>query len=336
MKFQPSKYKKIIFDMDGVITNELAYWRTAALSAYDLLTNYEFFGKCGIDRPWCRKNYIEIYNTIMCGGRTVKAVKRLGVNTNWDLCYVVFCVSKYINPDLDTLDAAHFQSVCMFIENVDMKAPEIYGALSELCEQAIPNCKKGLFDHEGDFFKDTLFNNFNMWYLGNDELEGLKITEAFLFPDEDVRKVLLKLKDMGIRLGIGTGRPTVEIDYPLKQHKIDDCFDKNLYCAFDEVYNAQKDLNLDHSLTKPDPFVFLKAAIGENHTDKEIVDGDYTYEELEDTLVVGDAPSDLMSAKRAGFDFLGVLTGVEGETIRPYFEENNADYILPSVLEMCE
>ena len=100
MKLKLSDYDKIIFDLDGVITSELSYWYAAALTAYELLVSYEHYGVAGIDREWIRKQYKEVYNTVMCGGRTVKAVKRLGVNTNWDLCHIVFCVSKYLNPEL--------------------------------------------------------------------------------------------------------------------------------------------------------------------------------------------------------------------------------------------
>ena len=112
MKLQLSDYDKIIFDMDGVITSEMAYWYTAAVTCYDLLFSYKHYGNSGIDYEWCRKQIDEIYNTVFCGGRTVKAVKKLGVNTNWDLAYIVFCVSKYLDPELERLDFAHFQSVC--------------------------------------------------------------------------------------------------------------------------------------------------------------------------------------------------------------------------------
>lgn len=333
MKFAPNNFDTIIFDMDGVITSELSYWQTAALTCYDLLINYEHYGVCGIDKEWCRRQYIEIYNTVLCGGRTVKAVKALGVNTNWDLAYIVFCVSKYLNPDLDTLDASHFQSVCMFIENIDLKAPHIYDTLGELVKTIIPKddnyFKRGI----GHFWKE-LCDTFELWYLGSSEFEGVNSDESLLFPAQDIEKVLKTLTESNIRLGIGTGRPRAEIEYPLTKYGLYKYFDKSLCVCYDEVLEAENEIQPKNPLSKPDPFVFLKAALGEKHTNREIFDGDYTYGELERTLIVGDSPSDLIAAQKGGFNFLAVLTGIDGENGMTYFQQNKADYILNSILDM--
>ncbi len=336
MKLQLSNFDKIIFDMDGVVTSELAYWQTAACGAYELLFSYERYGRCGIDREWCRKNYLEIYRTIMCGGKTIRAVKRLGVNTNWDLLYVVFCVSKYLNPELDTIDEAHFQSVCMFIENIDLKAPELYDALAGLVSPIIPKTEPDYFKRGGKYFWDELVTLFNEWYNGTDEFEGIKADEKLLFPTEDLEKLFKTLTDKGIRLGIGTGRPKEEIDYPLSASQLDKYFDKAMYVTYDDVLLAEAELKPKSPFAKPDPFVFLKAALGDKYSNREILDGDYTYEDLSRVLIVGDAPSDLFAAQRGGFQFLAVLTGIEGETAKSYFAENKADYILPNILALDE
>ena len=51
-------------------------------------------------------------------------------------------------------------------------------------------------------------------------------------------------------------------------------------------------------------------------------------------LVVGDAPSDMMSAQAGGFKFAAVLTGISGEDGRKYYEDNNSYMILDSVLDL--
>lgn len=333
MNLKPSNFDKIIFDMDGVITSELSYWYAAALGAYDMLLNYEHYGVCGIDKAWCRKNYKEIYNIVMCGGRTVRAVKRLGVNTNWDLLYVVFCISKYIEPELTSSDAEHFQSVCMFIENIDLKAPELYDAIALLAAHSLKK-DDDLFKRDGDFFKKEIFNVFDMWYSGCDEFDGVNDDEMLLFDDEDIEKCLQNLTNQGIRLGIGTGRPRAEIEKPLAEHNILQYFDPELFASFDEVCNAEKLLSPELPLAKPDPYVFFKAAFGKKYSDKELYEAHFDKSGIEKILVVGDAPTDLIAAKNGGFKFLGVLTGVEGDGIKPYFEENNADYILNSILDI--
>lgn len=333
MKLSLNNYDKIIFDMDGVITAEMAYWETAALSCYDLLFSYEYYGHSGIDEEWCRRKYREIYDIILCGGRTVQAVKRLGVNTNWDLAYVVFCVSRYVNPELDTLDSTHFESVCMFIENIQVAPPELYDMLGGLAATTFTEYDESHFKRGGDFLWKYLNNIFDKWYHGTADFEGVKTDEELLFAAEDIKAVLEKLKAKGIRLGIGTGRPRAEIEYPLENCGINDYFDKNMYVTLDEVNEAEKELKLSYPLVKPDPFVFLKAALGEKHTNKEIQEGDYTYEELERTLVVGDAASDMLSAQKGGFDFAAVLTGAEGKSARKFFEDNGVKYILDDFLE---
>ena len=41
-----------------------------------------------------------------------------------------------------------------------------------------------------------------------------------------------------------------------------------------------------------------------------------------------------MAAKAGGFPFAAVLTGIEGEKARGYFEENQAELILGSVIDL--
>ena len=338
MKLSLNNYKTIVFDLDGVITSELAYWNSAALCAFDLLASYEHYGNSGLDREWLRRQYNEVYNTVMCGGRTVKAAKRLGINTNFDLAYIVFCVSKYIDPEISSLDSQHFQSVCMFIENITLSPPKLYDALSELCSQSDKSFDEHYFDRSGKFFREELLTCFDLWYGGCDEFNGISETEKLLFDDADLERMLKKLQSKGITLGIGSGRPSEEIVFPLSKSGIYKYFDKNCEVSFDTVLNAEKELNLTYSLAKPEPFVFLKSVLGKDYSNRRIVDGDYPADVLKNILVVGDAPCDMLAAKKAGFDFLAVLTGAEGESIRGYFEENGADYIFNNVLELenCE
>lgn len=334
MKLNLNNYNKIIFDLDGVITSELAYWQAAALGAYDLLFDSEHYGIGGIDREYCRRQYQHIYTTIMCGGRTVKAVKRLGINTNWDLLYTVFCISKYLNPELESLDAAHFQSVCMFIENIEQKAPDVYFTLGSLASHAMPNYDEKHFMRGNDGLWQELLGVFDLWYDGCAEFEGIKVNDELLFDDDEVKSTLEYLKSQNIVLGIGSGRPRDEIINPLKMHGIIDCFDLGLFASFDEVCEAEQALKPELPLAKPDPFVFLKAALGKEYSDADLHNGNFDKSKLKGTLIVGDAPSDLMSAKSGGFDFLGVLTGVEGDGMLSYFTQNHAEYILNDIREL--
>ncbi|MEG2584157.1 MAG: hypothetical protein RSA27_06605, partial [Oscillospiraceae bacterium] len=193
MKLNLNDFDKIIFDMDGVITSEYIYWDTAALTIYELLFDYKFYGKHDIDREWCRKNYKEISDTIFCGEKTIRAVKRLGVNTNWDLAYIVFCVSKYIEPCLERLDKAHFDAVCMFIENITTLAPKLYEHIEGLAETVIDK-DKGFFKRSGTGFWTQMHAGFQDWFNGFDGVEGLNSMEKPLLPLGDIKSTLKSLK----------------------------------------------------------------------------------------------------------------------------------------------
>lgn len=333
MKLRRNDTDKIIFDMDGVITDEYSYWEAAALTVYELFYNYEYYGVGSIDRQWCHDNIEEIYNIVFCGGRTVRAVKALGVNTNWDLAYVVFCIAKYLAPELTSFERAHFESVCMFIESIELNAPEIYVGVEGLVATVVA-AETGEFKRTTGKLWKSLLKIFQQWFHGCEGVPGIKEHERPLLPLEEIKNLLEKLKEDGFRLGIGTGRPEDEIVYPLKMWGLYDYFDKNLFCAYDQVANAEKELKLTQSLAKPHPYVFLKAAFGDEYTDRELLDGIVTAEMTERCLAVGDAPSDLMSAKAGGLKFAAVLTGISGEDGSKYFNENRADMVLSSVLDL--
>ncbi len=333
MKLQQSKIDTIIFDLDGVITSELAYWQSAALTVYELMYDYRFYGKQEIDRDWCHKQLKVIYDIIFFGGKTVSAVKRLGVNTNWDLAYVVFCVAKYLDPELTTLDASHFESVCMFLENVEMQPPKLYTGLEGLLATVIPTSPGSFKRGEGKLWNELL-EVFQRWFQGDGDVPGLKESEQPLLPLKDIEETLCFLKERGYRLGIGTGRPRDEAEYPLKSWGIDGCFDKELCVTYDDVLQAEKETGVDYPLAKPHPYVFLKAGFGKQFTDKELCSAVVKKEEAKRCLVVGDAASDLLAAKAGGFSFAAVLTGANGQAGRAYFEENQADLILDTVLDL--
>ena len=333
MKLKPSEIDSIIFDLDGVITSELAYWQSAALTVYELMFDHRYYGKQEIDRAWCHKQLSVIYDIIFCGGKTVSAVKKLGVNTNWDLAYVVFCVAKYLDPDLTTMDPSHFESVCMFIENIEMHPPELYTGLEGLLATVIPSETGALKRGESKFWSELL-EVFQRWFHGDGDVDGLKESEQPLLPLAQVEETLKSLHQAGFRLGIGTGRPRDEAEHPLKNWGIDGYFEKDMCVTYDEVLKAQEVTGVDYPLAKPHPYVFLKAGFGDHFTDKELCAALVKKEEAKRYLVVGDAASDLLAAKAGGFSFAAVLTGANGQVGRSYFEETEVDLIFDSVLDL--
>ncbi len=333
MKFQPNKFDKIIFDMDGVITGEYIYWDTAALTVYELLFSHEQFGKLDIDREWCINNYKELHRIIFSGDKTIKAVKNLGVNTNWDLAYIVFCVSRYIEPELTALDEWHFESVRMFIENIEAKSPEIYDLVGSLAAVATGHDSAYFSRGSSEVWK-RLHSCFQKWFHGNGELKGLNELEEPILSIDKIKKTLQYLKDNGLKLGIGTGRPKDEIMFPINEWSLSEYFEPNMIVTYDEVLEAEEELASETPLAKPNPFVFLKSAFGDTLSNANIINKEYDKNSLKRIAVVGDAPSDIMAAKAANMSFIGVLTGVDRISAEKYFLSMNSDYIFDDITEM--
>ena len=315
------KYNKIIFDMDGVITGESMYWDAAALTVYELL----------FDRRDCEvEDFSKIHDTIFCGRDFINELKIRGVNTNWDLAEVSYCLSKHINPNLRTLDSEHFKKVCEFAQSLPDSASEVYDIAYSLAAKATGKPYDYFVREKGEFW--TIVQDvFASWFVG----KGLVNMEKPIVPLDKLVELLEAMVEHGIKLGTGTGRPTLELLRPLQMWDIEKYFDKNSIADYSDSVNAEIACKCDVSLAKPHPYVFLKAAAGKSYPDQKLIDR--THDNITDgVLVVGDAVADFVSAKEGGFDFAAVLTGVSGGAMRPYFEENGADYIFDDVLGLWE
>ena len=104
--------------------------------------------------------------------------------------------------------------------------------------------------------------------------------------------------------------------------------------SYDEVTTAQNSLGKTYFLAKPAPFSFLKAAFGTKYDDRSLALGQYDPQPLKQVLIVGDAGADILAAKAMHTDFAAVLTGVNGQQARAYFEKEGATYICDSVLDL--
>lgn len=88
--------RKIIFDMDGVITSENCYWNTAALVVWELLYSQRGLGlplppglpSFAPDLPAPR--VAAVRRVIFQDDRVISFFKRRAVNSNWDLAFFTF------------------------------------------------------------------------------------------------------------------------------------------------------------------------------------------------------------------------------------------------------
>ena len=336
-----SEITTILFDMDGVITSEYLYWDAAALTAWELLVSKEYYGGEEFSSSRCMRDLEQLHQTVFCGGQTIQAVKNLGVNTNWDLAWLVFCAAKILGGD-SVPDEKVFAGVLEYYRSCSVLAPELYDKVGQEFAAAarLPYsaCKRGarlLWTQVQDVFQH--------WFLGSrryaaahgkfvsDNRPGLNTMENPVIPLADLRQALQALKDEGLTLGIGTGRPREEILYPLQKWGIDGFFDPMRCVTYTEVAAAESRLRPAEPIAKPHPFVFLKGAFGLDYPDRDLLEGNVDPAVIAKTLVVGDAPSDLLAAENAGFPFAAVLTGVGA---RDYFRESGADLILDNICDL--
>ncbi len=333
------KYDTVIFDMDGVITSEQNYWNCAALTVWEYLL---WNSGSKINAAECMEKIPEIRSRVFCGDELISVLKAKGVNSNWDLGYVTVLISWICSGKDGWGD---FSAVLEYAKGLSDNIIDEYDKLARDCAE------KTCFDYDwlkrNELMWQTMRDIFQTWFLGDklfkerfgyEPLNGGK--NGLIYKEEpiiDKNRLIdvLRLLSIDKRVCTGTGRPYVEMIEPVTNWGIKQYFAPDGLINYDHVVAAESALN-NNALTKPHPYMFLKALYGEAYDDKRIIEGDYDKDRIKTTLVVGDAGADILAAKNMGADFCAVLTGIQGEGARGYFEEQGADYILRSVGDFWE
>ena len=204
--------KKIIFDMDGVITTEQNYWNAAALTIWE-----HFFNEKDVKRM--SECLVQIRNRVFFGDKTITLCKNIGVNSNWDLTYVVYSMTKILQSD-------DFGEVYRKIKQLNMDIMQLYSYLNQ----------QG-FRRGGELY-NSLVDTFQQWYLGDSHYKktykkepklsgkkGLIFSEKPLHDLKKLKSILNNLKNKDYILGAATGRPKTEIIEPLKRWDLLKYFD---------------------------------------------------------------------------------------------------------------
>lgn len=333
------QFDTVLFDLDGVITGETAYWKAAALTVYeyfcdDLELNHEF----------CFENVDSIMDTVFSYQETVVTMKSLGINSNWDLAYAVILVTDLLKSEGLEAEEEIFSQVPGFLMEKNILAPELLEVLAREYEELF-NYPEGYAEKGGSFYQEII-RKFQHWYLGDAGYfklygevapdkkgnQGLMDFEEPLLGLSETKKLLHTLKDAGYHLGIGSGRPYTELERPLSNWDVLSLFDRDRIVSYDDVLNWQNKLSSNEKLVKPHPFQFIKGAMGNAFSEEHLEH----HPEFSNVLVVGDALCDLLSAHAAGCKFCAVLTGVDGKDARAFFENMGADYILEDATQLTE
>ncbi len=328
------KYDNIIFDMDGVITTEQQYWNAAALTVWEFLYSKDYYGDRELSAEEMFKNTLKIREEVFFDDKIIGCLKNKGVNSNWDLAYVVISLCLIHK----TCDFSKIYEICKnFSDNILDEYEKIASALSKVLSIS---CKRN------EELWQKIMIVFQEWYLGEYFEESykkeplLKGKKGFISKEEPIVKkdilidVLSSLKTENKRLSVATGRLIDELITPIKNFGIYDLFQKDAIITYDYVKDAEEKFLVN--LTKPHPYIFIKSMLGKDYQDKKIIDNDFDKNIISRTLIVGDAGADLFASKAMGCDFLAVLTGVMGEKGRKYFQENGATYILSSIKDFLK
>ncbi|MBS7298477.1 MAG: HAD family hydrolase [Eubacteriales bacterium] len=323
------KYDTVVFDMDGVVTSEQKYWTAAALTVWEKLFSSDY----SVEQM--AYNSLTIRKNVFCDDRIITLLKKKGVNSNWDLAYVVYAVSKIYNT-------TNFHEIFELCSNFGKNILDEYPVIDKALTKAT-----GVDGSRNGILWNDLMMTFQSWYLGDELYQttynrepvnkgktGLISDEKPVIDIDDLISVFKLLSNTNKRLAIATGRPSAELITPIKNFGIYDCFAKDGIITYDHVQEVESMFGKTYS--KPHPYVFLKAMLGEDYSDNDIINGEYNHSLSRKTLIVGDAGADMFAAKEMCADFCAVLTGVEGQGSRAYFESNNAEYILDSIEDFIE
>jgi hypothetical protein len=137
-------YSTILFDLDGVITSEKRYWDAAVLTVYEYLNP-------SVSPEYAMANRDSIRKNIFYNDKLLLYLKNKGVNSNWDLTYIILSAALILGVRDD------FSRVYDYILRLDLDAMGLYDFFGET----------GPLGKRGGKEYDNCVLVFQQWYLGD-------------------------------------------------------------------------------------------------------------------------------------------------------------------------
>lgn len=316
----------------------------------------------------------EIRDLVFDSDKILKLQKSRGLNANWDMIYLTFAhqlihllsqikdtefenIGKWCQAPIERETLLEMGRVLsnypvkldfeLFVADFEQSDATKQGLLSYLNVLA----KEKLGVETAVFEKGELWSicehASQEWYVGDENIfastgkpsvqtgkQGFLANETTLAPIEDVAELFQFLKDSGLEIGIGTGRPELETLQPFQHLDWLRYFDKQRIVTADDVLQAEEELPEGTSLSKPHPYTYIVGLHRKELTVPECLNMTLPIQDGESVLIVGDSLADLLAARQMGAQFAAVLTGLSGKDARSEFEKHEADYILDSVLDL--
>ncbi|GGG83358.1 HAD family hydrolase [Staphylococcus pragensis] len=365
--------KSILFDVDGVFLSEERCFDVSALTVEELLKSGTFLG---LDKSINFENMNdelieEVRNRVFQDDHILKQLKSMGLNSNWDMLFVVFSIhfihilkelgAQVVNPFLQLKsmsqdDLQHLQTFInkdieiqyeaplSFIKNIESGKANVYAALEHYAQLQLNLDDTSIFKLKGPLWQLSreVYQN---WYLGgklfkevenktpiNNQKEGFIYDEIILRPVEEVKTLLHDLQEAGYQLAIATGRPKTETIVPFEALGLLKYFDKSNIVTASDVLEAEREYPQYIPLGKPNPFCYIATLNGNHKPDyKTYITEQENIVNKEEVYIVGDSLADLLCAKKIDATFIGTLTGLKGKEAREELEQYHADYIVDHV-----
>lgn len=371
--------KYILFDVDGVFLSEERCFDASALTVYELLNAPQFLGlntSAFTDSP--TENQIRhIRQDVFQANRVLDWMKTKGINSNWDMVYLVFTGQLFLMlKELFEIDANKVKRVVRHPITADVLR-DLGNWIKEEKIHFSPRYDEFISLYKGEKLeKHELLTYFNQlaekwfgvtiqtfsrnhsiwelgrsvyqeWYLGTERFEetegvtawnrnkrGFLEQEIPLAEPKKIRQLLDALREKGIILGIGTGRPQLETEVPLSAMGLYSAFHPQHIVSSSDVIQAEESFPAQAPLGKPHPYTYLKAYLGRETDDQTCLFTPLPLEKGQEVLIVGDSVADYLAAKTLGCQFVATLTGLTGQEARGKFEELEADYIIDDVTQL--
>lgn len=370
-----SMTKAILFDVDGVFLDESRCFDVSALTVYELLYSTDYWGlKSHIDLSQLTDVQItDIRATLFKNDVILNRLKSMGINSNWDMLFVVFSVHfieclKQISHEarIDFLNSVQFDETTLrkvgqqltnsiinyerplqFIENGSEGRSQIYQSLQSYAMTELNVEEATLFDINSPLWQ-LAQEIYQEWYLGTalyEEVEqkvaktdykrGYIYHEIALAPIEDIKQLLTNLKAAGYQLAIATGRPRTETLVPFETLDLLSYFDDAFIVSASEVLEVETRYPELKPLGKPNPFSYIAAFNGNQKQDYyDYATNQTNRMDPEKVTIVGDSLADLFSAQTVNAQFIGTLTGLKGKSAEAELRAHGAEIIVDNVLDI--
>lgn len=370
-----SMTKAILFDVDGVFLDESRCFDVSALTVYELLYSTDYLGlKSHIDLSLLTDVQItDIRATLFKNDVILNRLKSMGINSNWDMLFVVFSVHfieclKQISHEarIDFLNSVQFDETTLrkvgqqltniiinyerplqFIENGSEGRSQIYQSLQSYAMTELNVEEATLFDINSPLWQ-LAQEIYQEWYLGTalyEEVEqkvaktdykrGYIYHEIALAPIEDIKQLLTNLKAAGYQLAIATGRPRTETLVPFETLDLLSYFDDAFIVSASEVLEVESRYPELKPLGKPNPFSYIAAFNGNQKQDYyDYATNQTNRMDPEKVTIVGDSLADLFSAQTVNAQFIGTLTGLKGKSAEAELRAHGAEIIVDNVLDI--